>query len=311
MSFYEAAQAHQQFLSFSFTVPIFLTPTFIIAPGSISTESISTIKTAAFAGLAPARTVTDAVMASVQINSPKAVTGDELEPIMDAPVFPQPMYEPLRDLSQDFIFSGLDKVPPNTVQLLQTNAKFIESFLVGLNNEMGPRTVVAGLSHDQRGTYFRQFLGYADSAENRSATSLPINEWEKRELGTTAVGAGGDKLVLLIRGELLRRYPNTVIYAVRAAETDDGRDLSTNPDDERHPVFRGTLQPDVTFRWFRSERPMMSSPAPVGSLCCNNNRPSRGSALTKRLTSKAKPTSPNWPPGTISTGRIWRPTKRR
>jgi hypothetical protein len=56
--------------------------------------------------------------------------------------------------------------------------------------------------------------------------------------------------VLLIRGELLRRYPNTVIYAVRAAETDDGRDLSTNPDDERHPVFRGTLQPDVTFVGF-------------------------------------------------------------
>ena len=56
--------------------------------------------------------------------------------------------------------------------------------------------------------------------------------------------------MLLIRGELLRRYPNTVIYAVRAAETDDGRDLSTNPNDERHPVFRGTLQPDVTFVGF-------------------------------------------------------------
>ena len=247
--FYEAAQAHQQFLSFSFTVPIFLRPTFIIAPGSISTESISTIKTAAFAGLAPARTVTDAVMASVQINSPKAVTGDELEPIMDAPVFPQPMYEPLRDLSQDFIFPGLDKVPPNTVQLLQTNAKFIESFLVGLNHEMGRELLWRGYPTDQRGTYFRQFWD-TRTALKPERDIPPINEWEKRELGTTAVGAGGDKLVLLIRGELLRRYPNTVIYAVRAAETDDGRDLSTNPDDERHPVFRGTLQPDVTFVGF-------------------------------------------------------------
>jgi len=247
--FYEAAQAHQQFLSFSFTVPIFLTPTFIIAPGSISTESISTIKTAAFASLAPARTVTDAVMASFQINSPKAVTGDELEPIMDAPVFPQPMYEPLRDLSQDFIFPGLDKVPPNTVQLLQTNAKFIESFLVGLNNEMGRELLWRGYPTDQRGTYFRQFWD-TRTALKPERDIPPINEWEKRELGTTAVGAGGDKLVLLIRGELLRRYPNTVIYAVRAAETDDGRDLSTNPDDERHPVFRGTLQPDVTFVGF-------------------------------------------------------------
>ena len=40
---------------------------------------------------------------------------DPLEPIMDAPDFPQPMYEALRDLSQDFLFPGLEHVPPNTV----------------------------------------------------------------------------------------------------------------------------------------------------------------------------------------------------
>jgi hypothetical protein len=242
--FFEAAQAHQQFLSFSFTVPIFFAPTFIISP-----ESIGTIKTAAFDSLAPARTVTNAVMASFQINSPKAATGDELEPIMDAPVFPQPMYEALRDLSQDFIFPGLDKVPANTIQLLQTNGKFIESFLVGLNAEMGRELLWRGYPTDQRGTYFQQFWDTRTAI--KPERDIPaINEWGERELGTTAVGAGGDKLVLLIRGELLRRYPNTVIYAVRAAETDDGRDLSTNPDDERHPVFRGTLQPDVTFVGF-------------------------------------------------------------
>jgi hypothetical protein len=243
--FYEAAQAHQQFLSHSFMQMIFFAPpiTFNLR------QSISTIKTAALASLNPARTVSDAVMASFQINSPKAKTGDELEPIMDAPTFPQAMYEALRDLSQDFIFPGLDKVPANTVQLLETNAKFIESFLVGLNAEMGRELLWRGYPTDQRGTYFRQFWD-TRTAIQPQLDIPPINEWEKRELGTTAVGAGGDKLVLLIRGELLRRYPNTVIYAVRAAETDDGRDLSTNPDDERHPVFRGTLQPDVTFVGF-------------------------------------------------------------
>jgi hypothetical protein len=56
--------------------------------------------------------------------------------------------------------------------------------------------------------------------------------------------------VLLIRGELLRRYPNTVIYAVRAVATNGTRDLSPKAEDERHPVFRGTLQPDVTFVGF-------------------------------------------------------------
>jgi len=243
--FYEAAQAHQQFLSHSFMQMIFFAPPIVFN----FQQSIGTIKTAALASLDPATTVTNAVMASFQINSPKAKTGDELEPIMDAPTFPQAMYEALRDLSQDFIFPGLDKVPANTVQLLETNAKFIESFLVGLNAEMGRELLWRGYPTDQRGTYFRQFWD-TRTAIQPQLDIPPINEWEKRELGTTAVGAGGDKLVLLIRGELLRRYPNTVIYAVRAAETDDGRDLSTNPDDERHPVFRGTLQPDVTFVGF-------------------------------------------------------------
>ena len=243
--FYEAAKAHQEFLSNAFIRMIFEFPFHINLQ-----ESISTIKTAAFTSLNPARTVSEAVMTSVQINSPKAQTGDELEPIMDAPTFPQPMYEALRDLSQDFIFPGLDKVPPNTVVLLQTNAKFIESFMVGLNTEMGRELLWRGYPTDQRGTYFQQFWDARTSLIQPQLDIPPINLWEKRELGSTAAGAVGDKLVLLIRGELLRRYPNTVIYAVRAVETSGGRDLSASPDDERHPLFRGTLQPDVTFVGF-------------------------------------------------------------
>jgi hypothetical protein len=53
--------------------------------------------------------------------------------------------------------------------------------------------------------------------------------------------------VLLLRGELLRRYPNAVIYAVAA---DQQGKLSTAPDAEHPPLFRGTLKPDVTFLGF-------------------------------------------------------------
>jgi hypothetical protein len=56
-------------------------------------------------------------------------------------------------------------------------------------------------------------------------------------------------LVLLIRGDLLRRYPSALIYAVRARKVDGRREL-TEPPDERHPVFRGTLKPDVSFFGF-------------------------------------------------------------
>jgi hypothetical protein len=50
-----------------------------------------------------------------------------------------------------------------------------------------------------------------------------------------------------VRGELLRRYPNTLVYAVKAQRAGGQRQLGT---EERHPVFRGTLKPDVTFFGF-------------------------------------------------------------
>ena len=59
---------------------------------------------------------------SLTIAAGAAPQGDPLEPILDAPDFPQPMYEALRDLSQDFLFPGLEQVPANTVTLLETNS---------------------------------------------------------------------------------------------------------------------------------------------------------------------------------------------
>ena len=95
---------------------------------------------------------------------------DPLEPILDAPDFPQPMYEALRDLSQDFLFPGLEQVPANTVTLLETNPKFVESFLVGLNAEMSRELLWRNYPTDQRGTYFRQFWDTRRAVINRIST---------------------------------------------------------------------------------------------------------------------------------------------
>lgn len=248
--FSEAAKAHHEYLTHVFT-------TFIFADFRkvISTRDI---KATVLISLTPGRAVSQAVLGGAKINSPSLLTGDELDPIMDAPTFPQPMYEALRDLSQDYLFPGLEHVPPNTVQLLQTNAKFIESFLVGLNAEMSRELLWRDYPTDQRGTYFQQFWDTAAAGAQSHPDITPIHRWGARELGKTAVGAGGDKLVLLIRGELLRRYPSTVIYAVQAVKNDDGqREFPTNrkkptdpPPVESYPIFRGTLEPDVTFVGF-------------------------------------------------------------
>jgi hypothetical protein len=152
----------------------------------------------------------------------------------------------LRDLAQDFLYPGLEHVPANTVTLLKTNPQFVESFLVGLNAEMSSELLWRNYPTDQRGTYFRQF--WDTSVGDDQPDIDRIKNWGDRELGDNA--AAGDKLVLLLRGELLRRYPNAVIYAVAAVRKDGQLDLSTKPEDERQPLFRGTLKPDVTFLGF-------------------------------------------------------------
>ena len=157
------------------------------------------------------------------------------------------MYEALRDISQEFLLPGAENVPADTVSLFETNTQFVESFMVGLNHEMTRELLWREYPSDQRGTYFTQFWDVAGSSDPGSPTQMPaLHQWDaKAPLGRTFMAQGAQSgLVLLIRGEVLRRYPGTVIYAVRADT------LNQEQPDERHPIFRGTLDPDIVFLGF-------------------------------------------------------------
>lgn len=239
-AFREAAKAHQEYLlekAFPPTENV-LTPLLDLSETNVSLlQSIN-----------PEKTIPARVQAALKLATGTPQTTDPLEPILDAPDFPQPMYEALRDLSQDFLLPGLEHILPNRVTVLETNPKFIESFLVGLNHEMSRELLWRGYPTDQRGTYFRQFWDMLDDNDRRDIEM--IKEWGKKKLGENV--HTGEQLVLLIRSDLLRRYPNSVIYAVKAVSGNPGEPLklSTDVNDENHPVFRGTLKPDVTFLGF-------------------------------------------------------------
>jgi hypothetical protein len=249
--FIAAATEHHNYLARVFGNPnlFIFTATLLAAGARIAPQEI---KANALVSLNPNQTVGARVLANVAVDKlPPRSTGDTLDPVMDAPAFPQPMYEALRDLSPAFLFPGLEQVPPDSVQLLETNAKFVESFMVGLNAEMGRELLWRGYPTDQRGTYFQHFWDALATGAEPPPDIPPIHRWGQRKLGENATGvAAGNKLVLLIRGELLRRYPNTVIYAVRAVRNGARFDLPPEPMVEIHPVFRGTLDPDVTFLGF-------------------------------------------------------------
>jgi hypothetical protein len=237
-AFRSAAKEHQAYLQKMFTSPA--------TSAALVKMNLATTKAQLLESVDPEKTIAARVHASLVLSGETESRADPLEPILDAPEFPQPMYEAVRDLSQEFLFPGLDRVPANTVTLLQTNPKFVESYLVGLNAEMSRELLWRNYPTDQRGTYFRQF--WDTSAGSEQLDIERINQWGDRQLGQNA--GAGEQLVLLIRGELLRRYPNSVIYAVEAVPGQDGLELSSDPAKEIHPLFRGTLKPDVTFLGF-------------------------------------------------------------
>ena len=167
------------------------------------------------------------------------------EQILAHPRFPAPMSERLMELAPEFLLPGLDNVPPNSVTLVQPNSRFIEAFMIGLNYEMGRELLWREYPTDRRGSYFRFFWNRRGSAQQEFMQ--PIHTWNG-PLGRNPSASGNpDQLVLLVRGELFRRYPNAVIYAAKATGTATNPKLTTQ---ERYPLFRGSASPDVVFFGF-------------------------------------------------------------
>lgn len=254
-------------------------------PGSIDLGSLAN---SVLTALDPKSTIVRRALSFVNVDLRlKWSPIDPIEPIMAAPDFPQPMYAPLRDLSQEFLLPGVGNIPQESVGLLQPNMSFIEAYMVGLNFEMGRQLLWNGYPTDQRGSYFRQFWdvsGYVPGPSDPPLNSPqliemlkdipPINTWPPAtDIGThpnPARPASGSVLVLLIRGELMRRYPTTHVYAVPGmlqTQPDGSIKRIPNPDpsQEMNPLFRGAMSPDLNYFGFSlSPAAALSGPDSAG-----------------------------------------------
>jgi hypothetical protein len=178
---------------------------------------------------------------------------DELEPFQAAPVFTQPMYLPLKALSPEWILPGVGKLERNIVSALVINQRFIEAYMVGLNHEMTRELLWREYPIDQRGTYFQRFWDTRGFVTTDGSTPDLRDIKEVRQWGSTALGANtartglpqGDFLVLLVRGDLIKRYPNVIVYAAQA-----GPPGQLPGDNQRHPIMHGFLGDDVAFYGF-------------------------------------------------------------
>ncbi|MFJ2831037.1 hypothetical protein ACIPC1_26310 [Streptomyces sp. NPDC087263] len=232
-------------------------------------------------GLKSDTTVPKNLLGSVQLPERLQPFAARFLEAMAYPVIDLPMFQSLIDISVDTFVPRLDLVPQNTITLLATDQEFIEAFMVGLNQEMARELLWREYPTDQRGTPFRQFW------DPRPALSLPgeqpaerterlyditrIADWTPGSVlgdhdNRDAAGNQQEELVLVIRGDLLKKYPTAAIYAHRADwdRDEDGaplpereRVLATVPDQEhpppdlvKLPIYEAKVEPDITLLGF-------------------------------------------------------------
>lgn len=293
--------------------------------------NIEGVNEATFKQIKPDLTIPRWINAAVQL--PYFVIAQMKETFTEAmayPTFDLPMYKPLADYSAELFLPNINYIDQNSISLLETNQKFIEAYMVGLNHEFARELLWREYPTDQRGSYFRQFWEASGFMDTQAVTKenllvrynkvfetkgmyipelieyweqlkdgsiadgdlakahqlilkeehkdiAPIHYWKKgSRLGDhdyrESPGEKEDELVLVIRGELLKKYPTAVIYAHRAVwqdennepALDDTRTLDKNkermlrPIDNNNPsrtvikspLYEAKVDPDIYFFGF-------------------------------------------------------------
>ena len=179
--------------------------------------------------------------------------------IMAYPELPFPLSKKLETLAPETFLPGVGALPDDFIMAVQTNPRFVEALLLGANHEMGRELLWQGFPTDQRGTPLRNFWQRLDG----NADIEPIHHW------LAAAPLGGQRgskamLVLLIRGQLLERFPTLSIYAYPklAGQARPGGkvppvppgsrppDTEMSPELMEMPVLKGHLGRDITYLGF-------------------------------------------------------------
>jgi hypothetical protein len=206
---------------------------------------------------------------------------EEFAPVMNYPKIDAPMYWPLSKISSELFLPNINLVENNSITLLEMNERFIEAYMVGLNHEMSRELMWREYPTDQRGSYFRQFWDVSSvypgnpppaDIKDKLRDIKELHTWPKTALlgKNSNRPTPGDKppIVLVIRGELLKKYPTAVIYAHKA---DWAKDKNNKPDATidrvlatltiaeekdppkskiRTPMFEAKVDPDIYFFGF-------------------------------------------------------------
>ena len=239
------------------TVPVRVLPRVQAQPGPAGIDRF---------GPAPVVATPDADAGGAGVVQQAGPTPDPLIHALFAPSFPTPLYSALAQTNPDAILPGAELIPANSVMLLEASRRFVTALMVGANSEIGRELAWKGFPVDRRATFFQSFWDFRGQ-QSANTDIAPISSWDGNSgLSDLVAGAAaGVDLVLVVRAELLRRYPTALVYAVRAVGEPGHLTPSTNPADIQQAGFSGAIPSDLQFFGFAlSEDEVRSGPDDLG-----------------------------------------------
>lgn len=180
----------------------------------------------------------------------------------------------LRDRAKEWLLPGLGTLQKNSVVAMQTNPKFIDCYLLGLNTQLHNELHWRNIAIEPTATPLLMFWRHVNfTTGDREPEIQPIATWPNdSNLGDTSHQVlhpgdtgGNNDLVMVFRTDLFRRYPKTLIYLVRSPDAGSPDDRLKAPPTLTYaapdranrifigPNFHGTLARDIVFFSFDIE----------------------------------------------------------
>lgn len=181
----------------------------------VATAALDEVASGVLHGIEPLRRQLRRVGRVIETDGLPGLDGDDvrpLRPLLAHPRFGMPIASELIARWPEWAIPGISSFPANSTTLLEANSAFMEAVLVGLNHEFNRELLWREFPTDQRGTSFARFW----PPESETPDVDEIARWaDEVALGDHAQRVGGDQLVLLVRADVLRRFPGTVVLAAR------------------------------------------------------------------------------------------------
>ncbi len=185
------------------------------------------------------------------------VTGVTLDPaaalptrIVVGPRFPDPLFPWLLELGAELVLPGVGDVADDRVRLVEVNEGWVAAFLVGANHQWAHEALWNEYPADLAATAFSTF--WQRIPAGTGDLDADLHDWREGSSLRSHVGGAESSTVLLVRGEVVRRFPGLELFLVTPRADGGLVEADGSIPDGRitWPSFAGTLDPRTVFVGF-------------------------------------------------------------